>query len=237
MPPRLLLELGGKDAAYVRADADVERAVRGCICLKSWIKVSRIRAELPSFAVFSTQAAAIAGGAFSNAGQSCCSVERVYVHADVAARFTAALCAATSALRPGHDLAPLARGVPAARLLTAHIADAVANGATIAFRTPPERMPPGESYDAARDDGKRVLRRPLYFPATVLVGCDHAMAAMRDESFGPIVCVQAVRSDGEAAALMNDSMYGLTAAVFSADEAAATAILRRLVRASLLAVF
>ncbi len=154
------------------------------------------------------------------------------MHADVAARFTAALCAATSALRPGHDLAPLARGVPAARLLTAHIADAVANGATIAFETPPERMPPGESYDAAHDDGKRVPRRPLYFPATVLVGCDHAMAAMRDESFGPIVCVQAVRSDGEAAALMNDSMYGLTAAVFSADEAAATAILRRLVRAS-----
>ena len=153
------------------------------------------------------------------------------MHADVATRFTAALCAAAAALRPGHDLAPLARGAPAARLLASHIADAVANGATIAFQTPPELMPPGESYDAAGDSGKRVPRRPLYFPATVLVGCDHAMAAMRDESFGPVVAVQAVRSDGEAAALMNDSMYGLTAAVFSADEAAATAILRRLVRA------
>ena len=158
------------------------------------------------------------------------------MHADVAERFTAALCAAAAALRPGETLSPLARGAPAARLLAAHIADAVAKGATIAHQTPADRMPPGQSYDAASGDAEVPKsgaggRRPLYFPATVLVGCDHAMVAMREESFGPLVAVQAVRSDGEAAALMNDSHYGLTAAVFSADEAAATAILRRLVRA------
>ena len=183
-----------------------------------------------------SQAAAVAGGAFSNAGQSCCSVERVYVHADVADRFSAALCAAAAALRPGDTLAPLARGAPAARLLAAHIADAVAKGATVAFQTPPERMPAGGcSFDpSSSDDGgaRSASRRPLYFPATVLTGCDHAMEVMREESFGPIVAVQVVRSDGEAAALLNDSEYGLTAAVFSADQDAACAILRRLVRAT-----
>ena len=155
------------------------------------------------------------------------------MHDDVAARFTAALVVAAAALRPGETLAPLARGAPAARLLAAHIADAVSKGATVAFQTPAEHMPAGQSYDATSDGGSargREARRPLYFPATVLTGCDHAMVAMRDESFGPLVAVQAVRSDGEAAALMNDSPYGLTAAVFSADGAAATAILRRLVR-------
>lgn len=184
-----------------------------------------------------SQAAAVAGGAFSNAGQSCCSVERVYVHADVAARFTAALCAAAAALQPGDSLAPLARGAPAARLLAAHIADAVAKGAAVAFQTPPERMPGnGRSFDPSAvssdvDSTRSASRRPLFFPATVLTGCDHAMEVMREESFGPIAAVQVVRSDGEAAALLNDSEYGLTASVFSADQDAACAILRRLVRA------
>ena len=150
----------------------------------------------------------------------------------MAARFSAALCAAAAALQPGDSLAPLARGAPAARLLAAHIADAVAKGAAVAFQMPPERMPAGwPPVDSASSAGARAARRPLFFPATVLTGCDHAMEVMREESFGPIVALQTVRSDGEAAALLNDSEYGLTAAVFSADQDAACAILRRLVRA------
>ena len=158
------------------------------------------------------------------------------MHADIAARFTAALCAAAAALVPGDTLAPVARGAPAARLLSAHIADAVAKGAAVAFQTPPERMPgDGRSFDpfdpSSASDGARAARRPLFFPATVLTGCDHAMDVMRHESFGPVAPVQVVRSDGEAVALMNDTRYGLTAGVFTSDEAAALAILRRLVRA------
>jgi acyl-CoA reductase-like NAD-dependent aldehyde dehydrogenase len=174
-------------------------------------------------------------------------VERVYVHADVADAFTAALCAAADRLRLGPPadasttLGPLARGAAAAAHLAAQCADALAKGAAIAYQTPPERMPPpataspsiaapSRARARARAAGAGRPGRGVFFPATVLVGCDHSMGVMREESFGPLIAIQTVRSDGEAVALMNDSVYGLTAAVFTQDERAALAILRRLVR-------
>jgi acyl-CoA reductase-like NAD-dependent aldehyde dehydrogenase len=202
-PPRLLLELGGCDAAYVRADVASVRDV----------------------------AAALAAGAFHNAGQSCCGVARVYAHADVAQALVAALADAAAALRsgdpadPGTTLGPLARGAPAAAACAAAVADALAQGATLAFQgAPPSHAPAPPSPPSPPS-------RHAFFPATLLAGCDHAMRVMREEVFGPILAVQTVRSDGEAVALMNDSAFGLTASVFTADEAVALAILRRLVRA------
>jgi len=213
--PRVALELGGKDAAYVRADVgDVAAA-----------------------------AAALADGAFYNSGQSCCSVERVYVHTEVYDAFLAAFCAAVAGFRVGHPaldsaayITPLARGGAAFQVLQAQLDDALAKGARIAHRTPAERLPARAAAGPPRaprpgvglDPAQRGAPVPVYFPPTVLVDVDHSMSVMRDESFGPLIGIQRVSSDGEAAALMDDSSYGLTAAVYSADEAAATAILRSL---------
>ena len=75
--------------------------------------------------------------------------------------------------------------------------------------------------------GRRIVRPGNWFEPTVFTEVDHAMALMRDESFGPIIGIQKVGGDAEALALMNDSRYGLTAGVYSADESRARAILAR----------
>jgi acyl-CoA reductase-like NAD-dependent aldehyde dehydrogenase len=182
---KVQLELGGKDPVYVCDDADIARA-----------------------------AASTADGAFYNNGQSCCSVERIYVQEKIYAPFVDAFVTEVQRFKVGDPtrdttyLGPLTRPVQLA-VLEAQVADACKKGATILI-------------------GGQKLRRPANaFAPTVLVDVDHRMAVMREESFGPIIGIMSVRDDDEALALMNDTPYGLTAGVYTPDEKRAARILAR----------
>jgi acyl-CoA reductase-like NAD-dependent aldehyde dehydrogenase len=179
------LELGGKDPAYVRPDADLAHAVEN-----------------------------LADGAFFNSGQSCCAIERIYVHRDVYDGFVEGLVELARGYRlddptePATTLGPLVRPA-AAEFVRGQIADAVAAGAKA--HLPPASFPkdaPGSTYMAPQ----------------VLTGVDHSMRIMTEETFGPAIAVMAVASDEEAIGLMNDSRYGLTAAIWTADFDAAIRI-------------
>jgi acyl-CoA reductase-like NAD-dependent aldehyde dehydrogenase len=165
----VVLELGGKDAAVVAPDADLDRTAAGLV----W-------------------------GAFVNAGQTCGSVERVYVVKEVAAELLSKIVARTKALRLGNplsrttDMGPLTTEAQRA-LVEEHVAEAVARGAKVLT------------------GGERPSARGWWFPPTVLSGVDHAMRAMCDETFGPLLPVMAVDSLDEAIRLANDSSFGLTA--------------------------
>ena len=182
---KLQLELGGKDPVYVCEDADVK-----------------------------TAAESLADGAMYNAGQSCCSVERIYVHEKIHDAFVAAFVATVKGYKVGDPmdestyLGPLARA-PQLAVLERQVDDAVAKGATLLT------------------GGKRIARAGNWFEATVLSDVNHAMELMREESFGPVIGIQRVGNDAEAVALMNDTEYGLTAGVYTPDEARARAILAR----------
>jgi acyl-CoA reductase-like NAD-dependent aldehyde dehydrogenase len=179
------LELGGKDPAYVRPDADLEYAVEQLV-----------------------------DGSFFNSGQSCCGVERIYVHRSIHADFVAAFVEATRRyvlghpLDPGTTLGPMVRASAAAGV-RAQVADAVAAGAKVLVGAADfERDEPGTPYLAPH----------------VLVDVDHSMTVMREETFGPVAAIMPVDDDERAVALMNDSRYGLTASVWTADTDAAVAI-------------
>ncbi|WP_026234899.1 aldehyde dehydrogenase family protein [Calidithermus timidus] len=176
------LELGGKDPAYVREDADLEHSVVNLV-----------------------------DGAMFNSGQSCCGVERIYVHEAVYEPFVEAFVAETLKLRLGNPLDPETTLGPmvraeAAEFVRGQIAEALAQGAQALID--PRHFPadaPGTPYLAPQ----------------VLVNVNHNMRVMVEESFGPVVGIMKVRSDEEALALMNDSPYGLTASIWSQDEGAA----------------
>jgi acyl-CoA reductase-like NAD-dependent aldehyde dehydrogenase len=182
---KLQLELGGKDPTYVCEDADVRAA-----------------------------AESLADGAMYNAGQSCCSVERIYVHERIHDAFVAAFVEAVRGFRVGDPrsedtyIGAITRA-PQIAVLEAQVADAKAKGATL------------------RIGGARIDRPGNWFEPTVFIEVDHTMDLMREESFGPIIGIQKVSGDAEALTLMNDTRYGLTAGVFSRDEARARAILGR----------
>jgi acyl-CoA reductase-like NAD-dependent aldehyde dehydrogenase len=176
------LELGGKDPAYVRADADLDHAIEN-----------------------------LADGAFFNSGQSCCAIERIYVHREVYAPFTDGLVEFARGYRlddptdPATTLGPLVKPA-AAEFVRGQIAEAVAAGARA--HLDPKAFPkdaPGSAYMAPQ----------------VLSGVDHTMRIMTEETFGPAVGVMPIASDEEAIRLMNDSRYGLTAAIWTADVDAA----------------
>ena len=183
------LELGGKDPAYVRADADMAHAVETLV-----------------------------DGAFFNSGQSCCGIERIYVHEDLHDEFVELVVALVRQYKLGRSddpettLGPVVRP-EAAAFIRAQIAEAVAQGAEA--HIDPEDFPMSRSGSA-------------YLAPQVLTGVNHGMRVMTEESFGPVVGIQKVSSDAEAIALMNDSEYGLTAAIFSQDLEAALAIGDRL---------
>jgi acyl-CoA reductase-like NAD-dependent aldehyde dehydrogenase len=179
------LELGGKDPAYVRPDADLDHAIEN-----------------------------LADGAFFNSGQSCCAIERIYVHRDVFDRFVDGLVDFARSYRladptdPATNLGPLVRPA-AAEFVRGQIRDAVAAGAT------------------AHLDPKAFAKDKLgsaYMAPQVLTGVDHTMRIMTEETFGPAVGIMPVASDDDAIRLMNDSRYGLTAAIWTADEDAAIRI-------------
>jgi len=183
---RLQLELGGKDPVYVCEDVDVEKAAHSA-----------------------------AEGAFYNTGQSCCAVERVYVHASVHERFLEAFAEAVRHFKVGDPLAddtfigPVARE-PQLALLLRQSADAQSKGARVLL------------------GGHRLPRPGFWFEPTVLAGVDHSMEVMREESFGPIIGIQRAADDETAVKLMNDTEYGLTAGVYTSDRERARAILSRL---------
>jgi acyl-CoA reductase-like NAD-dependent aldehyde dehydrogenase len=179
-------ELGGKDPAYVRADANLDAAVDG-----------------------------VMDGAMFNAGQCCCGIERIYVHESLYDAFVEKAVAWVNNLNLGNPLeeattlGPMAN-VRFANEVRAQIDEAVAAGAKAHI----DRMP--------ADDGG------AYLTPQVLTDVTHEMRVMRDESFGPVVGIMPVKDDEEAIALMNDSQFGLTAAIFTADADAAEAIGQRL---------
>ncbi len=183
------LELGGKDPAYIRADVDLDTAVDG-----------------------------VMDGAFFNSGQSCCGIERLYVHRDIHDAFVERAVAWVRQLRlgnptdPATTLGPLVRPA-AADFVRGQTEEAVAAGAK-----------------AWIDPGDYPLSVPgsAYLAPQVLTGVDHSMRVMTEESFGPVVGIMAVDSDDEAVALMNDSDFGLTAAVFTRDRAVGEVLARRL---------
>jgi len=179
------LELGGKDPAYVRSDANLAHAID-----------------------------TLTDGAFYNAGQSCCGIKRIYVAASRYEEFVAGVVDLTKKYRLGSPLDPETTIGPVVRTAAAEsvrsqVREAVGQGA---------RQLIDEAWFAASAPGTP------YLAPQVLVGVDHSMAIMRDETFGPAVGIMKVASDEEAVRLMNDSDFGLTAAIFSADAARAEAL-------------
>ena len=179
------LELGGKDPIYVTDDVDIKGAAAG-----------------------------VADGAFYNTGQSCCSVERIYVHEKVYDEFVAAFVAEVKGYKIGD---PLDEGTyigaitrkPQLAVLQKQVSDAKRKGA---------RLLTG---------GTPIKGKGNWFAPTVLADVDHSMLVMRDESFGPIIGLQAVADDEAAVDLMNDTEYGLTAGVYCRDEKRAKKILKK----------
>ncbi len=180
-------ELGGKDPLYVADDVANVAAVAG----------------------------ATADGAFYNNGQSCCAVERIYVHQDIHDVYVEAFAKEVTSWnkgRPADDgvyFGPLTRK-DQLTVLESQVKDALSKGATVVT------------------GGKRIAGKGYYFEPTILTGVNHQMDVMRDESFGPVIGIMKVSGDEEAIALMKDTEYGLTASVYTADQARAERILDRL---------
>ena len=179
------LELGGKDPAYVRPDANLAHAVENLV-----------------------------DGAFFNSGQSCCGIERIYVHKNLYKDFVEGAVELTkkyvlgSPLDEATTLGPMIKA-DAATFVRKQIASAIRGGARALI---------DEKLFAANKKGTP------YLAPQILTDVNHQMSVMRDESFGPVVGIMKVSSDEEAVQLMNDSEFGLTAAIWTADVAAAKAI-------------
>jgi len=183
---KLQLELGGKDPTYVRDDA-----------------------------VVNTAAASLADGAMYNTGQSCCSVERIYVHTSVYKQFVDAFVKEVNTFKvadptvEGAYIGPLTLPTQVG-VLERHVADAVKKGAKVLV------------------GGKRINKPGNWFEPTVLVNVNHTMDVMKEESFGPIIGIQEVKNDDEAVSLMNDTTYGLTSGVYTKSQKTAEAIMGKL---------
>jgi acyl-CoA reductase-like NAD-dependent aldehyde dehydrogenase len=179
------LELGGKDPAYVRADANLGHAVENLV-----------------------------DGAFFNSGQSCCGIERIYAHEKVYDEFVAGFVALTRQYKLGNpiegstNLGPMVR-TRAAEFARGQVAEAVAAGAK-------SLVDPG-AFSADKPGTP-------YMAPQVLVNVDHTMRLMSEESFAPVIGIMKVAGDEEAIRLMNDSAYGLTAAIWTSDADAALSI-------------
>ena len=180
---KLQLELGGKDPTYVADDADPKAA-----------------------------AESLADGAMYNTGQSCCSVERIYVHEKIHDAFVAAFVDTVKTFKTGDPMSDdtyigAITRAPQLDVLDAQVADAKAKGATLLL------------------GGARCPGPGNWYPPTVFSNVTHDMDLMREESFGPIIGIQKVSGDAQAVQLMNDTRYGLTAGVYTPDEARARAVL------------
>jgi acyl-CoA reductase-like NAD-dependent aldehyde dehydrogenase len=179
------LELGGKDPAYVRADANLADAVENLV-----------------------------DGSFFNSGQSCCGIERIYVHKDIYEQFVNDFAELTKTYTLGNPLDQATTLGPMVRTSAATFAQ--------------------KQIDEAVQAGAKALIDPALFPEhksgtpylapQVLVNVDHSMQVMTEETFAPVVGIMPVSSDEEAIQLMNDSQYGLTASIWTTDIDAALKI-------------
>ena len=180
------LELGGKDPMIVLSDADLERAANAAVFY-----------------------------GFQNGGQTCISVERVYVEEPVYDQFVARVTDKARALRQGKPAGPGSVDVgaiifpPQLDIIEDHVKDAVDKGATVAVG------------GHAKHEGGR------YYEPTVLVDVDHSMKAMTEETFGPTLPIMKVKDADEAVRLANDSPYGLAGSVWTKDTSKGEAIARR----------
>jgi acyl-CoA reductase-like NAD-dependent aldehyde dehydrogenase len=179
------LELGGKDPAYVRPDAPMAATIENLV-----------------------------DGAMFNSGQSCCAVERVYVHRDVYDQFVDGFVELAKQYKLGNPLDPETTLGPmvradAADKARAHVADALRKGARTLIDS--------ALFPAALEGGP-------YFAPQALVDVDHSMLVMTEETFAPVVGIMPVKDDDEAIRLMNDSRYGLTASIWTSDVDAALRI-------------
>lgn len=181
------LELGGKDPMYVCDD------------------VTDVKAAAES---------AVEGVVYNN-GQSCCAVERIYVHENIYDNFVSAYVeelktyVPSDPMQEGAKIGALARK-PQVDYLDAQVKDAVAKGAKLLH------------------GGKVIGTKGYFYEPSVLVGVDHSMDIMKEESFGPIVGIMKVADDDEAIKLMNDTEYGLTSAIYSSDKERAEKLMRKL---------
>lgn len=188
--PRMIpcqCELGGKDPLYVADDvADIKAVASGT-----------------------------ADGAFYNNGQSCCSVERIYVHEKVYDNYVDEFIKEVKSWKIGSPteegtyIGPLSRKEQPA-FLEKQVNDAVQKGATLLT------------------GGSHINRNGYFFEPTVLTNVNHSMSVMKDESFGPVIGIMKVKNDEEAIELMQETEYGLTASVYSSDQARAEEILRQI---------
>ncbi|KAK5551935.1 hypothetical protein LTR46_010052 [Exophiala xenobiotica] len=174
------LELGGKDPAYVRPDVD-----------PAWV------------------AEEIVDGAIFNSGQSCCAIERVYVHEDIYEAFVAEVKKVLANYRLGDPMdksthvGPVV-SVRAKEAILKQVSDALAAGAK-------DETPQNETFASLP------TKEGNFVAPVLLTGVSHAMSVMKDETFGPVIPVQKVSGDEEAVGLMNDSQFGLTASIWTKD--------------------
>jgi succinate-semialdehyde dehydrogenase/glutarate-semialdehyde dehydrogenase len=182
----VVLELGGKDPMIVLEDANVDVASSAAV----W-------------------------GAFMNAGQTCLSVERCYVHESIHDAFLKACVEKTARLRlgpgtdPATDVGPMIHERQM-RIVENHVADALARGARL--------LAGGQAMPQLG---------PNFFAPTILAGVDHSMAIMREETFGPVLPVRSFKTEDEAVQLANDSEFGLAASIWTRDRARGDALARR----------
>ena len=183
----LVLELGGKDPTIVLDDADLDTSSSGVV----W-------------------------GAFMNAGQTCLSIERCYVHLSVYERFVEACVSKARRLRVGNGLDPETEVGPMIherqlQIVEAHVQDALAKGAKLLC------------------GGTRLPELgPNFYAPTVLTGVSHSMRIMNEETFGPVLPIMAFDTEDEAIRLANDSIYGLAASVWTSNRTHGEVIARRL---------
>jgi len=183
----VLLELGGKDPMLVLADADLDVVTSAAL----W-------------------------GGFMNAGQTCLSVERCYVHRSLYEKFLAAVVEKTRKLRvgngldPGTDIGPMIHEQQI-RVVETQVADAIARGARLLC------------------GGRRLPELgPNFYAPTILADVTHEMLMMREETFGPVLPMMAFTTDEEAVRLANNSEFGLAASVWTSDRRRGEALARRI---------
>ncbi len=172
------LELGGKDPAYVRADADLALSIENLV-----------------------------DGSFFNSGQSCCGIERIYVHDSLYDKFVDGFVDITKKYRLGN---PLEAAVDLGPMVKTKAADYVRNQIGKALGKGARSLVDESLFTASKKDTP-------YLSPHVLVDVDHTMEVMTEESFGPVVGIMKVKNDEEAIKLMNDSQYGLTASIWTMD--------------------
>ena len=191
-----VLELGGKDAAIIRADANIEHAASGVV----W-------------------------GAFTNTGQCCASIERVYVHKSISEKFISKVVEKTKSLRIGNgenpdtDIGPMTT-LQQLQTVEAHVEDARRRGAKILCggeRTSPSPLPPPLRGEGGRRPGEGRSLPGYFYAPTVITEVDHTFACVSEETFGPLLPIMTYNDDSQAIQLVNDSQYGLNAYIWTGN--------------------